>query len=1174
MKTLQPYCLVVALLLSLDSAFAAVTGRVTFSNSVAPLPASAATTMRPLAAINLTATMEFGVALQMRNFADMQARVARGETISRAELEQAYLPLPADYDALKQWLTGEGFTVTVDDPSRLIIFVEGTVAQVQQSLQLQIVDVTVDGVDYHAANSAPSLPSGIAAPVLGINGLQPFIQRHKHTVLRPLTASQPPYLVSEILGAYNAKNLGVTGAGQKIAIVIDTVPSNSDLTNFWKNNNIPQSLTNIETINVNGGTLPAVSGEETLDVEWSSGIAPAAKIRVYASRTLSDANLDKCFQRIISDLPSQPTMHQLSISLGLGETYSTTAQFNTDAQLLATIASGGISTFVSSGDGGSTPDSNSGSTGPLQVEYYASDVSVTAVGGTSLTLNTGTGLRSSESAWSGSGGGTSVQFGRPVWQIGTGVPAGGTRLVPDVCLAADPNTGAYVYLSGSVQQIGGTSWSAPAWAGFCALINQARANLGRPPMGLLNPSLYPLLGTANFFDVTSGNNATSTSAGKYAANAGYDQVTGIGAPNMGNLLTTLSLLGVPAPGITNFAPASGVENTSVSITGTNFTSVSSVKFNGTSAGYVVNSPGQITALVPTGATTGPISVVAAGGTGTSAANFTVLPGPPAPNISGFSPAYGVTNASIVITGLNFTNVSAVNFNGVSAGFTVNSTTQITALVPITATAGPISVTTASGTATSASSFIVLAGNGTPVVASFTPTNGIVNSSVVITGTNFVAVSGVALNGVSATFTVDSLSQITISVPVGSTGGPVSVTNSYGVGISSGSFTVVTAPIGGVVISQIYGGGGNSGATYKNDFIELYNRSTNAVDLSTWSVQYASSTGTSWTKANLSGAIQPGRYWLVQCASSGSTGATLPAADVSATGINMSSTRGKVALFNTQTTVSSGTSSPIGITGLQDLVGYGSADAYEGSGPAPTISAATAAIRAGAGATDTGDNSADFATGTPNPRNSAFVAPVIDLAITKTHAGNFSQGGSNFTYTITVTNISSVASTGTVTVVDTLPAGLTATAIGGTGWTANLGTLTCTRTDTLAAAASYPNITVTVNVATNAAASIANIATISGGGDTNLTNNSVTNQTTIIAVNPPAIAPSFSLTAFTNNQFQFLLTGTAGSNYIVQATTNLAGSNWISLQTNAAPFLFIESNVNSFIQRFYRGLVAP
>jgi hypothetical protein len=79
---------------------------------------------------------------------------------------------------------------------------------------------------------------------------------------------------------------------------------------------------------------------------------------------------------------------------------------------------------------------------------------------------------------------------------------------------------------------------------------------------------------------------------------------------------------------------------------------------------------------------------------------------------------------------------------------------------------------------------------------------------------------------------------------------------------------------------------------------------------------------------------------------------------------------------------------------------------------------------------------------------------------------------------------------------------------------------------------------------------------------------------LTATNPPALAPSFSLLTFASNQFQFTVTGTTGSNYVVQVTTNLAAPNWISLKTNAAPFQFIESNVTAFPQRFYRGLIAP
>jgi kumamolisin len=1074
--------------------------RVTFQNSIAPLPTPIAATQRALLAVNQTDAMEFGVALQLRNYPQMQARIARGEIISRQELELVHLPLQADYDAVVQWLTNEGFVITWDDPNRMIVYAQGSIAQVQQSLQVHMVTVTANGgTSYNAADTAPSLPLSIATPVLGINHLQPFHQRRKNAVRQPLTANAPPFKISEILAAYNGTNMGVTGAGQTIAILIDTPAKTTDLTSFWTANGIAQTSSNITVINVNGGTLPAVSGEESLDEQWTSGVAPGAKIRVYASRTLNDADLDKCLQRMITDRLTQTGMNQLSISLGLGETYGTTAQFNTDAQLFATLVSGGMNIFVSSGDGGSTPDSSGGSTGPLQVEHYASDSSVIAVGGTSIFVNSSTGLRTSESTWSGSGGGVSVIFAKPSWQTGTGVPAGSFRCVPDVSFPADPNTGAYVTLNGAVNQYGGTSWSAPTWAGFCALINEARVKAGKPTIGHLNPLVYPLIGTSNFFDITSGNNATSTSGGKYTATVGYDQATGVGSPNMTTLLNTLVAQLPPQPTITSFTPTSGVENTQVVITGANFSSVTGVSFNGTAATFTANSTTQITTRSPAGASTGPINVTTSSGAVTSSASFTVVPGPPAPGITAFSPAYGLVGSNVVITGTNLTGATSVSFNGINAtSYTVNSATQITAVVPASATTGAISVTTPSGSATSSTSFVVLTGDGTPTITSFSPNAGAVSSTVTITGTNFVNVIGVTFNGVSvASPTITSPTQITAIVPTGATTGRIVVTTGLGSATSATDFSVGSAPASSLVISQIYGGGGNSSATYTNDFVELYNRGTLAVDITGWSVQYASSTGTSWATTALSGIMQPGRYYLIKLATGGTTGAALPTADATNTAINMSSTRGKVALMNTGTAITSGTSSPVGLTGLIDFVGYGSADAYEGSGPATAPSATLSAIRNGAGATDTGDNAADFSTGTPNARNSSSggTSTGPDLTITKSHTGNFIQGDTAKTYTITVTNSGNAATSGTVSVTDTLPTGLTATAMSGTGWTTNLTTLTATRSDALAAAGSYPALTITVNVAANAT-SVTNVASVSGGGETNTANNSASDPTTI------------------------------------------------------------------------------
>ena len=86
----------------------------------------------------------------------------------------------------------------------------------------------------------------------------------------------------------------------------------------------------------------------------------------------------------------------------------------------------------------------------------------------------------------------------------------------------------------------------------------------------------------------------------------------------------------------------------------------------------------------------------------------------------------------------------------------------------------------------------------------------------------------------------------------------------------------------VVISQVYAGGGNAGATFTNDFVELFNRGGSAVDLAGWTVQYASAASTSWSATALSGSVQPGRYYLVQLASTAAVGAPLPAAEATGT----------------------------------------------------------------------------------------------------------------------------------------------------------------------------------------------------------------------------------------------------------------------------------------------------
>lgn len=194
---------------------------------------------------------------------------------------------------------------------------------------------------------------------------------------------------------------------------------------------------------------------------------------------------------------------------------------------------------------------------------------------------------------------------------------------------------------------------------------------------------------------------------------------------------------------------------------------------------------------------------------------------------------------------------------------------------------------------------------------------------------------------------------------------------------------------GLVISQVYGGGGNASAPYQNDFIELFNRGDTSINVTGWSVQYAPATSTSWSVTLLAGSIAPGQYYLVQeAAGTGCSGApcgvALPTPDATGT-IIMNAIAGKVALVNTTTALSG--ACPTGAQ-IVDFVGYGTtADCYEGAGRAPAPSNTTAAIRGHQGYLETDNNSTDLAAGAPTPRSKSTFSMCASQA-----SGNWSSVG--------------------------------------------------------------------------------------------------------------------------------------------------------------------------------------
>jgi kumamolisin len=521
----------------------------------------------------LSETMRFSVTLRMRDLEGLQARIASGEQIAESEMESAYRPLRGDFDRVSAWLTSEGFTLTLPDRTHTSVFAQGTVANVARAFGVTFARVTVSDGEYTSAVQEPRVPSDLAGVVLSVNGLQPeFRLRHIHSrKLSPedLYGGSIYVTPDNVASAYDFPN-SATGAGQTIAIVGEGAVATSDLTAFWNAVGVSQTVSNFASVNVGGGpnNSSGAIDEADLDVEWAGAMAPGAALRLYLANNIFDT-----FAQILNDLPRYPSMTVVSVSYGDTEGDQGSGTLRSFSQTFAQLAAAGVSVFASSGDSGSNPTPGSGAGGysasnPLAVNYPASDPSVTGVGGTGVEY-TGNWVYSGEIVWnqittttgtsgSASGGGVSSFFAKPSWQTGGSVLAGQTlRCVPDVSAISvgDLNdvivgakyapsdasdVGVLVIIGGAVTGRAGTSLSCPVWAAVAAVINQARVAAGGKPMGLINPLIYPLQGTSAFNDITSGTN------GAYSAGPGYDLCSGLGSPNVANLISVLSGTTSPA----------------------------------------------------------------------------------------------------------------------------------------------------------------------------------------------------------------------------------------------------------------------------------------------------------------------------------------------------------------------------------------------------------------------------------------------------------------------------------------------------------------------------------------------------------------------------------------------------------------------------------------------------
>ena len=507
--------------------------------------------------------------------------------LSPEEYGQRFGASEEDLNKIVEWLKGRGLNIAAIARGRNWVAVNGEAANIENAFQTEIHQYLVKGETHFANASEPSVPAAIAGVVRGIRGLNDFRMK-PNLVRRSLkphnNAGSNEHFIApnDFATIYNVAPLyaaGIDGAGQSLVIVGQTQIALSDIQHFRASYLLPVNTP--KTLLVPNAQDPGISrddlDEADLDIEWSGSVARNAKIIfVYSSDVVQSAQyaIDQALAPVISQ------------SYGLCELESP----RSDAiifRLWAQQANAeGITWFSASGDTGGADCGDTQNPG-LSVDLPGAVPEVTSVGGTEFEENggqywnltndsSGASAKSyiPETTWNDSadegdpdatGGGASVYFTKPIWQTGPGVPTDNARDVPDVSLSASNDHDAYVvYTKGRLEMFGGTSVSAPAFAGIATLLNQYLVSSGAqstPGLGNMNAKLYPLAQTAPsaFHDITTGNNIVTVPCSSravtctdkavgYSAGKGYDRVTGLGSVDVEKFVKAWhngTALGVP-----------------------------------------------------------------------------------------------------------------------------------------------------------------------------------------------------------------------------------------------------------------------------------------------------------------------------------------------------------------------------------------------------------------------------------------------------------------------------------------------------------------------------------------------------------------------------------------------------------------------------------------------------
>ncbi len=455
--------------------------------------------------------------------------------------------------ALSQWARGRGLSVRWHEGDGWAV-VEGAADAVARAFGVAVRDYRMSGRLFSASPQQPDVPLAAQAEVSGLGRILGYTPVRGAMPVPPRDVPAGGLLPSQLLNAYNATPLvaeGHTGKGQTVAVFAFDGFQQRDLDTFADTFGLPRF-----TPEVMGGMPDRRSGEANMDLQVVHSIAPDAKLVLVNARDTITGGAGGTFEKLAELMKSVDRRYPGAIwtfSIGWGcDRLFTPSDFTPVRQALAAAIGNGTTAFNASGDlagmeckhgeNWSAPPS----TDDVGVDAVASLPEMTSVGGTKLSTD-GDGHWLSEQSWYntplilGTAGGASTLFGRPDWQtVGIGTELPDRRLVPDISAVSDPSTGVRIVFDQTVMVGGGTSQAAPIWAGLTALMNDKLRTSGADPVGDLNPVLYRLAKSTTLppglRDINLGGNAISISG-----TLGYDMVTGLGTPNVANLVTNILL---------------------------------------------------------------------------------------------------------------------------------------------------------------------------------------------------------------------------------------------------------------------------------------------------------------------------------------------------------------------------------------------------------------------------------------------------------------------------------------------------------------------------------------------------------------------------------------------------------------------------------------------------------